>query len=160
MALDIIDRIKKLGSYFNSMNIEGENGIIYVRVCFPKGWVCSEVTEHNFNVKAVKDEVPGYFYFYTETQCGFESLFDAIDYNIKFNQDAQDKVNLLRIKIEELKNIFEEEDISVLRTLEFKYKKKKERVKKQDRQNEIEEDVQNVVKSETECFENIENNEE
>lgn len=139
MALDIIDRIKKLGSYFNSMNIEGENDIIYVRVCFPKGWVCSEVTEHNFNVKAVKDEVPGYFYFYTETQCGFESLFDAIDYNIKFNQDAQDKVNLLRIKIEELKNIFEEEDISVLRTLEFKYRKKKEKIKKLDKKNEIDE---------------------
>ena len=147
MALDIIDRIKKLGSYFNSMNIEGENGIIYARVCFPKGWVCSEVTEHNFNVKAVKDEVPGYFYFYTETQCGFESLFDAIDYNIKFNQDAQDKVNLLRIKIEELKNIFEEEDISVLRTLEFKYKKKKEKVKKQDNKFESDEIIQEEVEN-------------
>ena len=139
MALDILNRIKKLGTYFNSMNIEGENGIIYVRVCFPKGWGCSEVTEHNFNVKAVKDEIPGYFYFYTETESGFECIFDAIEYNIKFNQDAQDKVNLLRIKIEELKNIFEEEDISVLRTLEFKYRKKKEKNKKLDKKDEIDE---------------------
>lgn len=160
MALDIISRIKKLGEYFNSMSIEGENGIIYVRVNFPKGWGCSEVTEHNFNVTAVKDEIPGFFYFYTETDLGVERIFDAIEYNIKFNQDAQDKVNLLREKIEQLKKIFEEEDISVLKTLEFKYKKKKERVKKQDKQNEIEEDVQNVVKSETECIENIKNNEE
>lgn len=122
--MNIKERIKKLGTYFNSMNIAAENNIIYVLVNFPHGWGCSEVTEHNFNVKVVRDENPGFFYFFADMEIGFDKLFDAIDYNIKFNEDAQAKVNLLRNKIEELKDIFEQEDIQTLETLEFKFKKK------------------------------------
>ena len=124
------DRIEKLNTYFDSMNVSAENNIIYVRITFPKGWGISEVTEHNYNVRAVKDEIPGYFYFMGEMNVGFDNIFDAIEYNIRFNQEAQIKVNLLREKIEELKKIFEEEDINVLKTIEFKYKKKKETNKK------------------------------
>jgi hypothetical protein len=119
------NRIEKLGDYFHSMNVAAENNIIYVLVKFPKGWGCSEVTEHNFNVKAVKDEIPGFFYFFASMEVGFDKLFDAIEYNIRFNEEAQAKVSLLKEKIEELKDIFENEDINVLKTLEFKYKKKK-----------------------------------
>lgn len=123
--MNIKERIERLGVYFNSMNVAAENNIIYVRVQFPKGWGCSELTEHNFNVTAVTDEIPGYFYFFADMEVGFDKIFDAIDYNIQFNEEAQAKVTLLREKIEELKNIFENEDISVLKTLEFKYKKKR-----------------------------------
>lgn len=119
------EKIERLGKYFHSMNVASENNIIYVRVQFPKGWGCSEVTEHNFNVKAVKDEIPGYFYFFASLEVGFDKVFEAIEYNIQFNEEAQAKVALLKDKIEELKDIFENEDINVLKTLEFKYKKKK-----------------------------------
>ncbi len=129
--MNIKERINKLGMYFSSMNVAAENNIIYVRVQFPKGWGCSELTEHNFNVKTVKDEIPGYFYFFAELEIGFEKVFDAIDFNIRFNEEAQIKVNLLREKIEELKNIFETEEIDTLKTLEFKYKKKREKIVKQ-----------------------------
>lgn len=129
--MNIKERIEKLGTYFNSMNIAADNNIIYVRVQFPKGWGCSEVTEYNFNVKSVKDEIPGYFYFFADLDVGFDKVFDAIEYNINFNEEAQEKVTLLREKIEELKTIFENEDISVLKTLEFKIKKKKNNTRKQ-----------------------------
>lgn len=125
--MNIKERIERLGVYFNSMNVAAENNIIYVRVQFPKGWGCSELTEHNFNVTAVTDDIPGYFYFFANMDIGFDKIFDAIEYNIQFNEEAQAKVSLLREKIEELKTIFENEDINVLRTLEFKYKKKKPR---------------------------------
>lgn len=122
--MNIKERIKRLGTYFNSMNIAAENNIIYVLVNFPQGWGCSEVTEHNFNVKTVRDENPGFFYFFADMEIGFDKVFDAIEYNIKFNEDAQAKVTLLRKKIEELKDIFEQEDIQTLQTIEFKFKKK------------------------------------
>ena len=130
--MSIQERINNLGEYFKGMQVSAENGIIYVTVQFQKGWACSEVTEHNFNVKAVQDEMPGVFYFFTDMGVGFDKVFDAIEYNIRFNEEAQAKVNLLREKIDELRNIFENEDIEVLKTLEFKYKKKvkKERVVK------------------------------
>lgn len=130
------ERIEKIREYFDSMNVAASNGIIYVRVCFPKGWGCSEVTEHNFNVTAVHDEIPGYFYFFSKMEEGFDKIFDAIDYNISFNREAESKVNLLKNKIEELKFIFENEDIDVLNTLEFKYKKKKCKIKKEEKKQE------------------------
>lgn len=150
--MNIKERINKLGMYFSSMNVAAENNIIYVRVQFPKGWGCSELTEHNFNVKTVKDEIPGYFYFFAELEIGFEKVFDAIDFNIRFNEEAQIKVNLLREKIEELKNIFETEEIDTLKTLEFKYKKKKEKIVKQKSCNKIECDTLN---SKNEIDENL-----
>lgn len=123
--MNIKERIERLGMYFHSMNVAAENNIIYVRIQFPKGWGCSELTEYNFNVKSVTDEIPGYFYFFANMEIGFDKIFDAIEFNIRFNEEAQAKVSLLREKIEELKDIFENEDINVLKTLEFKYKKKK-----------------------------------
>lgn len=152
--MDIKERIENLGKYFNSMNLSSENGIIYVRVQFPKGWGCSEVTEHNFNVKAVQDEIPGYFYFFAEMEIGFDKVFDAIEYNIHFNEEAQAKVGLLKEKIEELKYVFENEDIDVLKTLEFKYKKKKVKtIKKQNNQNKtIEENTEEIIEENNELI--------
>ena len=121
--MNIQERINNLGDYFKGMQVSAENGIIYVTVQFHKGWACSEVTEHNFNVKAVQDDTPGLFYFFTDMEVGFDKVFDAIDYNIRFNEEAQAKVNLLRNKIEALRSIFENEDIDKLKRLEFTFKK-------------------------------------
>lgn len=133
--MTIQERINKLGEYFKGMQVSAENGIIYVTVQFQKGWACSEVTEHNFGVKAVQDETPGIFFFFTDMEVGFDKVFDAIEYNIKFNEEAQAKVNLLREKIEELRTIFENEDIDTLKTLEFKYKRKSSKVIKSKKNN-------------------------
>ena len=156
--MNIKERIEKLGMYFQSMNVAAEDNLIYVRVQFPKGWGCSEVTEYNFNVKSVKDEIPGYFYFFADLEVGFDKVFDAIEYNIKFNEEAQAKVALLREKIEELKEIFENEDINVLNTLEFKYKKKKNINKKKTQTNVRETDIN--CEHEQDDYNNIEENEE
>lgn len=128
--MDIKERIENIKEYFYSMNVAADNGIIYVLVQFPKGWACSEVTEHNFGVKTVRDDNPDFYYFFADLTLGFDKVFDAIEYNILFNKEAQAKVSLLREKVEELKTIFENEDIETLKTLEFKYKQKKIKTKK------------------------------
>ena len=143
--MNIQERINNLGDYFKGMQVNAENGIIYVTVQFHKGWACSEVTEHNFNVKAVQDDMPGLFYFFTDMEVGFDKIFDAIDYNIRFNEEAQAKVNLLREKIEELRTVFESEDIDTLKTLEFKYKKKVKKTSKNKKDNnETPQEIQEV----------------
>jgi hypothetical protein len=149
--MDIKDRIEKIGKYFQDMNVASGNNIIYVHVMFPKGWGFSELTEYDYNVKVVPDEIPGYFYFFTDLSNGFERVFDAIDYNINFNEEAQIKVALLREKIEELKDIFENEDIDTIKTLEFKYKKKKtKQVKaKNNEPSETSESLENNETSDT-----------
>lgn len=145
--MNIKERIEKLGMYFHSMNVASENNIIYVCVQFPKGWGCSELTEYNYKVKAVDDEIPGYFYFFADMEIGFDKVFDAIEYNIQFNEEAQAKVSLLKEKIEELKNIFETEDINVLKTLEFKLKKKI--VKKNKNKEVVREDTIKAIVEDT-----------
>ena len=143
--MNLTERIEKIGEYFDSMSVAATNGIIYVRVHFPKGWGCSEVTKHNFNVSAVNDEIPGYVYFFSKMEEGFDRIFDAIDYNISFNKEAEVKVSLLKEKIEELKTIFENEDVDTLKTLEFKYKRKKLKVKKEKEEPLKEEVLQNNI---------------
>lgn len=143
--MELKERIENLGTYFSSMNVASENGIIYVQVKFPQTWGCSELTEYNFNVKAVRDEIPGYFYFFADLSVGFDKIFDAIDFNIQFNKEAQAKVALLREKVEELKKIFEEEDIAALQTLEFKYKKKKPKTNKIVKNDETKDAAENEM---------------
>lgn len=130
--MNVQERINKISDYFVSMNVVANDNVIYVLVRFDKGWTCSELTEVNFNVKTtIVADQPYHYYFFSTMDVGFDRIFDAIEFNIRLNTETQEKVNLLRQKIEELKNIFEVEDIKTLSTLEFKYKKKKVRTLKQ-----------------------------
>jgi hypothetical protein len=83
-------------------------------------------------------------------EIGFDKVFDAIEYNITFNEEAQAKVSLLKQKIEELKDLFESEDIEILKTLEFKYKKKKTKTPKKQSTNSIESKENNALEENTE----------
>ena len=72
-------------------------------------------------------------------------VFDAADFNIKANDEAQEKKDFLAEKMKELQKLVLEEDMSVLKTLEFKVKKKKPaptKPKKTEENNEIEEKKQ------------------
>lgn len=127
--MDIKNRIQNINEYFKSINVHAEDNIIYVLVQFPRGWDCSELTEPNFNVKCAR-ESDELIYFFAQIEVGLDTIFDAIEYNINFNKEAQIKVDLLKEKIEMLKCIFEKEDIKTLETLEFKYKTTSKRSKK------------------------------
>lgn len=149
MNKDIKDRIKNLGSYFNEMKVaSGENGeeYIYVTVMFPREWVLDARTAEKFNVDCSVEN--GITYFWADLETEFSTVFDAIDYNIKVNKEAQEKVVLFNQKINELREIFadEDNDIEKLKTLEFGFlsdregsnlpfnpgKKKKTKIEKQE----------------------------
>lgn len=122
MNKDIKDRIKNLGSYFSEMKVaSGENGeeYIYVTVLFPSEWVLDARTLEKFNVDCSVEN--GVTYFWADLDTEFSAVFDAIDYNIKVNKEAQEKVVLFNQKINELREIFADEnnDIEKLKTLEF-----------------------------------------
>lgn len=126
--MDLQKNILDLGDYFKEMNIV-EN-IVYILVAFPNKWLISSTIKDNFNVNVTikkdyaKDNKIGY-YFYTKFDDNTDNLFDAIKYTIDFNLQAEEKIKLLLSKVEELKDIFDKEDINTLKTLQFKYKKKK-----------------------------------
>lgn len=121
--MTIKERIKKIHNYFKEMQIVTVDGeqIIYISVLFPNGWVIDDKIEEKFNVTVNEGTHPNEFYFATEIDNGEDKIFDAIEYTIEKMQDAIERAQLLRNKITELREIFQNDNISIgkLRTLKF-----------------------------------------
>ena len=129
---DIRQRIDKIKPYFAGMQVENIGGqqVIYVIVNFPDRWVIDENVASKFDVSiAENDEVLNQYFFCAKMEQGFDTVFDAIDYNIEKMLSAQERTDLFKKKTQELRDIFENLDIPIetLRTLEFTYKKKQRR---------------------------------
>lgn len=123
--MDIQEKINSLGGHFHGMNVV-EN-VIYVAICWPKTWVVSKLTETNYKVMTSPLEEHYGYYFYADMSVGFEKIFDAIEYNMAFNKMAEEKMALLKEYVEQLKDIFEKEEVETLKTLKFNYKVKKKK---------------------------------
>lgn len=126
---------------FAGMNIGNDNNgkqFIYLEMIFPKDWGVSGLIKEKFGVNVVKNDTGTGFYFWAPIEVGFDAIFDAADFNIKANEEAQEKKEFLTEKIKELKQLVLEEDMSVLKTLEFKVKKKKTVKKKVEEPENIE----------------------
>lgn len=121
--MTIKERINKIHNYFKEMQIVTVDGeqIIYISVLFPNGWVIDDKIEEKFNVTVNEGTQPNEFYFATEIDNGEDKIFDAIEYTIEKMQDAIERAQLLRNKITELREIFQNDNISIgkLRTLKF-----------------------------------------
>lgn len=125
--MSIKQRIENIKEYFKEMQIvtiDGEQ-VIYVIVNFPYGWVIDELLETKFQVTVQEGEYPTEFYFATNIDNGENKVFDAIEYNIEKMKDAIERAQLLKAKIAELKDIFQNENITLpeLRSLRFKWDK-------------------------------------
>ena len=130
--MDIQKRIEKIKDYFYDMKMSMEDNIVYVQTKFPPNWTISELLEENFKVRGV-DSKKGTQIFFTELDNGFERVFDAIDYTVNLNLSALERLELFKQKVEELKTLFDSEDIDKLKRLEFTFKKvnnKKPKIKK------------------------------
>lgn len=119
---NIKDRIKAISPYFCEMKVgTGNDGseYIYVTTKFPHEWMIDGKTEEKFNVSFTQED--GLTYFWSDMDGDFSVIFDAIDYNIKVNMDAQEKVLLFNKKIKELQDIFSDENNTIerLKTLTF-----------------------------------------
>ena len=127
--MDIKDRIKKLGKYFQGMQIvttDDGTQVIYVVVKFPYNWVIDDELEKKFGVTVAQGQSVEEYYFCTDIDSGEQILFDAIDYNIEKMKEAIERAQLLSKKTTELKALFENEDVTLeeLRTLKFVYENK------------------------------------
>ena len=125
--MNIKERIKRIKEYFKEMQIVTVDNeqVIYVAVQFPHGWVIDESIEEKYNISIEKGDSSNIFYFATEIDNGEDKIFDAIEYNIEKMKDAIERAQLLKTKIAELKDIFQNEKITLseLRTLNFTWDK-------------------------------------
>ena len=138
---DIQERIKKTGEYFSGMQVTkvDETDVIYVIVHFPPRWIIDDVVQEKYEVSVVDGKTDGEYLFCAEMGVGFDAVFDAVDHCIQVNKDAMERAQLFQEKINELKEIFgnEENTIKKLRTLEFVFPRQKKELKKKSPVEEI-----------------------
>ena len=121
--MSIAERIKKIEPYFKEMQIitVEKEPVIYVVVEFPYEWVIDEELEPKFNITISKGEHSGEFYFCSEIKNGEENVFDAIEYNIGKMKEAIERAQLLSEKTKALKQLFEDESVSILQLRKLKF---------------------------------------
>ena len=112
------ERIKNIEEYFVAFNI-AEN-MAYIQVQFPEKWdvPSNEILEENFNVRTAP-ESNGSMYFFSELSNGILNVFDAVDFAIEYNKDLEEKGELFRVKIEELKELFATKTLEELRNMKI-----------------------------------------
>ena len=128
--MNIQDRINNISEYFIGMQMSTEDNIVYVRTRFPDKWVISELLEDNFKVRGIQDKKNNTQFFFTNIENGFDVVFDAIDFTIQMNKSALERLDLFKEKVEELKELFDSEEIEKLRRLEFTFKKQEKKTRK------------------------------
>jgi hypothetical protein len=131
---DIQERIKQVGEYFSGMQVTkvDDTDVIYVIVHFPVRWIIDDNVQEKYDVSVVDGKTDGEYLFCAEMSVGFDAVFDAVEHCIQVNKDAMERAQLFQEKINELKEIFgnEENTIKKLRTLEFTFPRQKKEISK------------------------------
>lgn len=136
--MDIQNRIKNIEPYFKGLEYIGE--YVLVKILYKKKW--SVLPSDNENVKiSIDDDNKELFYYYSNKNIDCNNIFDLIDKTIKFNMESENKVALLKEKIEELRTIFLENDIDTLKRLKFSFDKKRKYIKKNNSNDNNKENV-------------------
>lgn len=152
--MKIQDRIKNNAEYFRSIEMAGLYPI--VRVWFPEKWGVFPSKDERIKITRSEDTANEWYYYTTDETVGLDDMFDLMEQTINVNLSAIAKVELLKVKIEELKHVFSEESLEKLQTLTFKFEDVKKNRRKAPRKKTI--DTVTEIKNEIEETVEIDNN--
>lgn len=115
--LQVEDYISKIGEYFEG--IERYNDALIVRVKLPERWGTYPSSDERIKV-AASEEVPNEYYYYgSSNDVNLEDIFQLILETIQMNKDVLLKIELLKEKVQELKDLFDTKPLEELKTLKF-----------------------------------------
>lgn len=130
----IQDILTELSPY--NVNFKINNGWILIGLEFNKNWQIIQPSDTSIEFC----EQNGICYYGAQLgQVSFEQLYECIQDTIEYNKDLEKRIKLFQEKSNELQELFKVEDYETLKTLEFKFKRKK--IKKENK--EIEVNIQN-----------------
>lgn len=125
----------KFQELFNSLQpyvigIRYLEGTPLVDVVFKEGWLILE----DENIKQVKgDSGMNYFMLYSEVEgIGLDELFEYVKKTIDSNIEREKKSEFLKLKFNELKEVFKKYDLNQLQNLQFTFGKEELEVKLTD----------------------------
>lgn len=127
--MSLKERIDKLKPYLLAYNVSMEDGVQYAVLRVPQNWtIPAEDIDKTYGVKV--RAIDGGTCFLADINDGHEVLFDSLDHVVELNVKIQERMALLKTKVEELKKLFISEDLERLKTLEFTFKPQKKGAKK------------------------------
>ena len=155
--MDLQEKLIELSEY--NVNFNVANGNFVIKVKYNDEW--SIIKPDNNDIAFYRDENDDSIYYYiAPITISLDKLFLAIDETIEYNRELELKVELFRNKMAELQEIFAQESLDVLNTLEFKVKKKKKKKKKEKNIKENDDIINNnVLENKDESNDNVENTE-
>lgn len=117
--MDFQDRLLKYAKFNMSIRTASDNGTDYYVVTLNYGtkWKIMEPVDNRVKCVMVNDK--GTYGYMTETSNGVGPIYDSIDETIRYNEEVEKKIVLLKNKAEELKNIFANEPYERLEHLSF-----------------------------------------
>ena len=147
------NRLKELSDY--NIGFEIKQGYYHISIVFDEKW---EVLEPDNESIYVEKRNGVYHYIAPADNVTIAEMFKTVDTTIDYNIDLQKKLLLFRKKTEELQEIFANESLEVLETIEFKYGLKKKRGRKTKKDEEESKNLTEELKEkEEEVTENKEN---
>ena len=122
--MNLYNNIQQFGDYFNSIRIH--EGLLLIDMVLPSNWEDIKVLQHRGNKiqinKGKKNDTKKIISFYTTfDEENIEILVEEVLAVIKWNKDLEDKNELLNLKMLELKKTFNENNVDVLRKLNFNF---------------------------------------
>ena len=119
------ERMNGMKPYFRG--IEMYNEAIMVKVAYPNKWKAYPSEDGRIKITP-SDSDPNLTYYYADSKdTTYEEMFDLVEQTIKANQDIVLKLKLLRDKVEELKELFQNTPYDDLLNLQFVVGKKPKR---------------------------------
>jgi hypothetical protein len=113
-------RINKILPYFKGLKVTDTYKVVELHL--KKSWVIIEDEKLDIHTqsKEVKENSNVYYHiFYSDTE-SFDDMLDYIENGIiNYNLEIEEKENLLRAKVEELKRVFESKTLDELNKLKF-----------------------------------------
>ena len=119
----INEEIQKISPYFKAFNIADDNAFLLIN--FPEKWKVFDEEALNKEFDVYTGQKPEGLYFITPITNGTDCLFEAVNYVISVNKALEEKQRLLQEKAQELTNLFINEPLEKLKTLEFTFREPK-----------------------------------
>ena len=122
--MDFTEKMMEYAKYGFSLKKSFAEGVEYYMVYMTYGtkWKVLEPIEHEHpeqNVVCAKVGKDGTYCYMSEVSNGIKPIFDVVDETIRYNEELEKKVELLKEKAEELKEIFATRSYVELLGLEF-----------------------------------------
>ena len=148
------ERMTSMSPYFRG--IEVYNEALMVKVAYPTKWKAYPSDDDRIKIPPSEND-PNLIYYYADSkETTYDDIFDLIEQTIKTNQDIILKLELLKAKVTELKELFQVTPYEDLLNLQFIVNKKKKsthtrRKKKQEAEiKEVEEIKNDKIETEEE----------